>query len=152
MRKSTVVLIFNDNKILLCMKKRGFWAWKWNWPGWKVNPEEEILDAAIRELNEEVGIQIDKNFLKYSWLIQFSFDNKSEWNQEMSIYSVYWYKWNVSESEEMKPEWFSLDNIPYDNMWDADKIWIPRVINKEEIEYQILFDMSWKLISYKKIK
>lgn len=30
-----------------------------------------------------------------------------------------------SRSEEMKPEWFSYDSIPYDTMWPDDRYWIP---------------------------
>jgi hypothetical protein len=28
-------------------------------------------------------------------------------------------------SEEMKPEWFSYTNIPFESMWPDDKYWIP---------------------------
>lgn len=28
----------------------------------------------------------------------------------------------------MKPEWYNLDEIPYDKMWKDDPIWLPRII------------------------
>jgi hypothetical protein len=28
----------------------------------------------------------------------------------------------------MKPEWFDIEKIPYDKMWDDDIIWLPRVL------------------------
>jgi len=34
----------------------------------------------------------------------------------------------VKETEEMKPEWFSIDEIPYDKMWDDDSYWMPRIL------------------------
>jgi 8-oxo-dGTP diphosphatase/2-hydroxy-dATP diphosphatase len=33
------------------------------------------------------------------------------------------------ETEEMKPEWFSLDKIPYEQMWESDEEWLKRVLN-----------------------
>jgi hypothetical protein len=32
------------------------------------------------------------------------------------------------ETEEMRPEWFSVDAIPYDQMWADDKFWLPAVL------------------------
>jgi len=29
----------------------------------------------------------------------------------------------------MKPERFSIKDIPFDKMWEDDKIWLPRVIS-----------------------
>jgi hypothetical protein len=28
----------------------------------------------------------------------------------------------------MKPEWFSIDEIPFDKMWEDDKYWMPRIL------------------------
>jgi hypothetical protein len=28
----------------------------------------------------------------------------------------------------MKPEWFNIKNIPYDKMWEDDKIWLPEIL------------------------
>jgi 8-oxo-dGTP diphosphatase/2-hydroxy-dATP diphosphatase len=52
MRNATLVFLINrnENKICLGMKKRGFGASRWNGFGGKVNEEEEIEDAAIREV------------------------------------------------------------------------------------------------------
>lgn len=153
MNKSCVVLIFNNNwEILLCMKKRWFWAWKWNWPGWKVKNWENITETMKRELLEETWINADISEFIHKWKINFSFLNKSEWNQEMTIFTINWFIWVAVESEEMKPEWFRVSSIPYEQMWDADKIWIPRVINNEEVEYNVLFDDKWSLLDCELIK
>jgi len=28
----------------------------------------------------------------------------------------------------MRPEWFALGSIPYDDMWESDRHWLPEVI------------------------
>ena len=41
--------------------------------------------------------------------------------------------WNGEpvESEEMKPYWYKVEDIPYDRMWEDDKYWLPKVLNGE---------------------
>lgn len=60
MKNKILTLAFIINKerqeILLGMKKRGFGVGKWNGFGGKVDPNETILDGALRELKEEAGI------------------------------------------------------------------------------------------------
>ena len=57
MRKvTTLVLIVEESRALLGMKKRGFGVGKWNGFGGKVEPNETVNDAAIREIQEEAGI------------------------------------------------------------------------------------------------
>jgi len=51
------------------------------------------------------------------------------------------------ESEEMKPEWFDIDKIPYHEMWEDDKIWLPRVLNGEYIEYEFIYGLDGKIES-----
>jgi hypothetical protein len=39
----------------------------------------------------------------------------------------------------MKPEWFDIDKIPFDAMWEDDPYWLPRVIEGESIEFEFYF-------------
>ncbi|KAL9642590.1 hypothetical protein ABK040_011155 [Willaertia magna] len=34
----------------------------------------------------------------------------------------------LEETEEMKPEWFSYDKVPFDSMWPDDKHWFPYLL------------------------
>jgi hypothetical protein len=43
------------------------------------------------------------------------------------------------ETEEMKPEWFDLDKIPYHEMWKGDDQWIPKVIENKKFKGEIHF-------------
>jgi hypothetical protein len=52
----------------------------------------------------------------------------------------------------MKPEWFSLDKIPYEQMWESDEEWLKRVLNWEYVEYYFEQWMNGKLEIIKKIK
>ena len=43
------------------------------------------------------------------------------------------------ESEEMKPEWFLVENIPYDSMWPDDRFWLPQVLGGNLIKAKFVF-------------
>jgi 8-oxo-dGTP pyrophosphatase MutT (NUDIX family) len=134
------------------MKKRGFWVGKYNWAGWKIQWDETIAEAAKRELQEETWIDVALDRFKKIGYFHFYFRNKSEWDQNVTLYKVEWYTWEIEETEEMKPEWFSIDEIPFDKMWEDDKYWMPRILKWEEVEYRFDFDENGKIIDHKLIK
>jgi hypothetical protein len=49
-RLYTLVFVRQPGRVLLGMKKRGFGQGKWNGFGGKVEPNEEVTTAAVREL------------------------------------------------------------------------------------------------------
>lgn len=89
MRQTTLVLVFNSqNQILLCMKKRGFGVGKYNGSGGKVEGNESLEQAAIRELQEETGIIVSENRLEICGLFYFIFPEKIEWSQDVNLFLV----------------------------------------------------------------
>lgn len=38
-----------------------------------------------------------------------------------------------SESEEMRPQWYDVDAIPFDQMWADDHIWLPHVLSGKTV-------------------
>ena len=60
-RRVSKVVIVNNNKILL-MQKNG--SLKWELPGGHVLDGEKMLKGACREVKEETGIRLDKNFIE----------------------------------------------------------------------------------------
>ena len=55
----TLVLLREENRVLLGMKKRGFGVGKWNGFGGKLEPGETVVEAAARELEEESGLVVN---------------------------------------------------------------------------------------------
>lgn len=53
----TLLVIHQANRVLLGMKKRGFGRDRYNGFGGKVEKNETILEAAIRETIEESGVR-----------------------------------------------------------------------------------------------
>jgi 8-oxo-dGTP diphosphatase len=51
-------IIMRDSRILICQRKRGgSFPLKWEFPGGKVEPGEDLRAALVRELAEELGIR-----------------------------------------------------------------------------------------------
>ena len=52
------VIVFNNGKILLGMRKNSHGNHTWNFPGGHLEFNEEIIDCAKREVLEETGLKI----------------------------------------------------------------------------------------------
>lgn len=142
----TLCIIHQHPKILLGMKKRGFGAGRWNGFGGKISAGESIEEAARREVKEEAGIDI-KELIKMG-IIEFEFHGNPE-ILEVHIFKATQFEGDPAESEEMKPNWFTVKKIPYDNMWPDDKYWIPLFINGSKFKGKFLFGESDVILKQK---
>ena len=140
----------DKRKVLLAMKKRGFGVGKWNGVGGKLDLEKDkdVLDASIRETEEEIGVKV--NNLEKVAVLSFFFNGKEEWNQDVHVYFTKDWEGDPTESEEMKPRWFNSDKIPYEETWDGDKYWFPRVLAGEKLKANFYFNKEGnKIVDYK---
>lgn len=60
MKQVVAALILDKEKILICQRKADqAMPLKWEFPGGKVEPDEDLKDALHRELEEELGIDAE---------------------------------------------------------------------------------------------
>ena len=135
----TLCIVHQHPNVLLGMKKRGFGAGRWNGFGGKVAPEETIEDAAKREMQEEAGIEL-KKFDKVG-VIEFEFQGNPE-ILEVHIFKSDDFLGEPMESEEMKPLWFHVDEIPFKDMWPDDIHWMPLFLSGKKFKGKFLFGES----------
>lgn len=154
-KQATICLLIKQEnsktEILLAMKKRGFGAGFYNGPGGKPDKGESIENAAIREVKEEIDVDIQLSDLEKVAVLHFYFsEDKKDWDQDVHVFILRKWKGSPKESEEMKPEWFQEKDFPYDQMWEDDPDWMPEVLSGKKIEAWFVFDNNQK-ISNKKI-
>ncbi len=138
-RVFTLCTIIDGSKILLGRKKKGLGKGKWNGFGGKVEKGETIRETAVREVKEECGLLV-KN-LKKAGVLDFKFENIRE------IFQVHFF-WTsdfsgkLKESQEMKPKWFDIEDVPYEKMWPTDKHWLPVLLKGGKFRGRFLFDKN----------
>lgn len=132
----TLTVIHDGKRILLGMKKRGYAAGRWNGFGGKLNPGETIEEGMLRELSEESGLVATK----HEKIGVLTFENDEEdYISEVHLYQIHEYDGELVETEEMRPEWFEFEKIPYEEMWPDDIIWLPLVLSGNKVAGNIYF-------------
>lgn len=140
-------MVNDETYICLAEKKRGFGAGKWNGAGGKIEKGESIEQAAIREISEELSVKLVLEDLQQVATIDFLFTEKPEWDQRVFVFFADYWQGEPTESEEMRPQWFKISELPYDAMWEDDKYWLPRILGGEKIQAEFHFDSDQKMIS-----
>jgi len=141
----TLCLVHKHPHVLLGMKKRGFGMGKWNGFGGKVQPEETIELAAIREVKEEANIDID--IMEKVGVINFNWENNPE-TLEVHLFRAENFRGQPVESEEMMPQWYHVDEIPFNDMWPDDAHWMPLLFAGKKFQGKFLFDNKNNIIQH----
>lgn len=126
----TLVFIRTASQILLGLKKRGFGVNLYNGFGGKIEPNETIIDAALRELKEECCLTVRKTDLKNVGHLEFSFEGEPTL-MVVSVFSSNSYEGTPKDTEEMSVKWFNYSDIPFQKMWPDDAIWLPLMLENK---------------------
>ena len=133
---ANLCFIVKDGRVLLIRKKRGLGAGKINAPGGKLEPGETALDSAIRETREEIGVTPlrleDRGVLRFQFADGYSL--------HCAIFIAADFDGEPIETAEAVPLWFPADAIPYDEMWEDDRHWLPQVLAGEGVNGWFVFD------------
>ena len=143
MKQTTLSFLLKDDQVLLAMKKRGFGAGKWNGVGGKLKTGEGFEDAAIREVWEEINVRVAPSDLAFAGTLEFEYRDNPDWHQRCHIFLIRNWQGEPTESEEMRPQWYPMDKLPFSEMWIDDPHWLPKVLAGnagEKIDGKFLFD------------
>lgn len=152
MRKQilTLCLVYEHPRILLAMKKEGFGAGYYNGFGGKVEEGESIDACARRELFDESKLTAGK--LKKIGILEFEFEEKPNKfdSLEVHVHQIIDYTGEPKETDEMRPEWFDVSDIPYYKMWEADTKWLPIFLDGKKFKGKFYYNNAKdrKLLSY----
>ena len=150
MKNTTLVLAFRSKEfeeILLGYKKAGFGAGKYTGFGGKVQFRETITEAAVREFTEETGILLNISCLQKVAILDFHFPYKHEWDQTVHVFITRDLKMEAIESTEMIPSWFPVADIPYKQMWDDARYWLPQILKGDTFRANFYFQPDNSLVA-----
>lgn len=134
--KATLMFIRQDDRFLMIEKKRGLGAGYFNAAGGRMELGETPLECAVREIQEELCITpLDP---AHAGTVMFQFTDGHSIHGEVFIATQF--QGTPTETDEAVPIWFSIDEIPYHNMWADDPVWIPKLIAGEKFHGRFVFE------------
>jgi 8-oxo-dGTP diphosphatase len=122
--RATLMFVVRGAEVLLIRKKRGIGAGKINGPGGKIDPGESPLESAVRETEEELGIT-PLHPVKAGELL-FAMTDMEHIHCHVFVASDH--RGEPVETAEAVPLWTAIDKIPYQEMWEDDRHWLPGML------------------------
>lgn len=133
---SVHLLFYRNNEVLLLKRQNtGFEDGKWSVVAGRIDGNEEVVSAAIREAKEEAGVDIDPSEIEVVGVIHRK-STSSEW---IDFYlKVKSWKGTITNIEPHKCEelrWFHLQDLPEDIIpyvrqaiaKDHDRMWFESI-------------------------
>jgi 8-oxo-dGTP diphosphatase len=117
MKQVVAAIIVRDDQILICQRTRHqLMPLKWEFPGGKIEPEEQPVDALRRELEEELGIRAKVG--PQVALAQYSYGNGT--SVELRFYVVQQFEGEVQNRIFHDVRWVSPKELPTYDFLEAD--------------------------------
>ncbi|MEX0649507.1 MAG: 8-oxo-dGTP diphosphatase [Candidatus Andersenbacteria bacterium] len=142
----TLAIVRKENKVLLARKMKKIGAGYWNGFGGKVEVGESIAAAAVRECTEEIGINPLKAILR--GVLTFDYTRTDLGGiHEVHVFEIPEFTGVPTGTDEMSdPTWFAAADIPYEEMWEDDKYWLPLLLADKYFEGDCVFDSNKSLV------
>ncbi|MBN1758855.1 MAG: 8-oxo-dGTP diphosphatase [Chitinispirillaceae bacterium] len=126
----------DGERLLLIRKKKGLGAGKINAPGGRIDPGETAVQAAIRESIEEVHMEPENPQKRGELFFQF----KDGYKLHGEVFFSDTYTGVPTETDEADPFWCSVDELPYHDMWEDDRYWLPLALEGTPFKAYFIFD------------
>ena len=134
--EATLVFVVRGGELLLMRKKRGLGAGKINGPGGRIERGESTLECAVREVREE--LQVTPLGLEDAGANAFQFVDG--YSIRVFVFRASDLQGEPAETDEGAPLWTPLAEIPYHEMWEDDRLWLPLVLARQRFQGRFIFD------------
>ncbi len=133
-------------EVLLGEKLTGLGVGKLVGAGGKLEPGESARAAAVREVAEELGVEVVARDLVAISDITYPFVDKDEWSQRSFGFVTRTWMGIPVGSDELAPNWFPIDAIPFDRMWADARLWLPRALDGEFVDATYTFRADGSMV------
>ena len=77
---------------------------------------------------------------------EFRFQSNPTETLEVHVCRVDAFDGEPTETDEMRPQWFAFDDIPYDTMWADDRYWMPLFLEGKKLRTKFFFSENDTLL------
>jgi 8-oxo-dGTP diphosphatase len=126
----------DGDRLLLIHKKTGLGAGKVNAAGGRIEPGETAVRAAVRETVEEVCMEPLNPEKRGELFFQF----KDGYKLHGEVFFSTEFSGTPAETREADPFWCAIDDIPYGDMWEDDRYWLPLALKGIPFKAYFIFD------------
>jgi 8-oxo-dGTP diphosphatase len=134
--RATLLFVRRDDELLLIRKRRGLGKGKINAPGGRLDNDESPVDGAIREVQEEVCVTPLDPYHCGELFFQFI----DGYSIHVWVFLADDHQGKACTTDEAIPLWTAIDQIPYDEMWADDRIWVPLMLEGKKFSGRFIFD------------
>jgi 8-oxo-dGTP diphosphatase len=72
-------------------------------------------------------------------VLTYLFPHKPAWSQRSNVFVTDQFSGTPRESDELNPQWFTIADLPVDDMWDDARHWLPGVLAGQSVEATFTF-------------
>ena len=117
-------IILQNNKILATQRGYGEFEGGWEFPGGKIEPDETPENAIVREISEELAIEIMVE--KYITTVDYDYPN---FHLHMQCFLCSVIQGDLTLLEHSDAKWLSKENLETVNWLPADIVVVQKLIN-----------------------
>ena len=133
---ATLCFVRQGSSVLLIRKKRGLGAGKINGVGGKLEKGETPHAGVVREAREELGIT-PRDPCK---LGELNFRFLDGYSLSCTVFVASQFDGTPTETEEAAPLWFDIAELPFDEMWEDDELWLRQALDGKAFRGFFVFD------------
>ena len=134
--RATLCFVRQENRVLLIRKKRGLGAGKINGVGGRLDAGEPPEAGVVREAQEELLITP----LDCEMRGELHFQFLSGYSLFCTVFVASRFSGTPTETTEATPLWFTLDALPFDQMWADDRLWLKQALEGKRFRGYFVFD------------
>ena len=141
----TLCYLRHRDRVLLLKKEKGlFGEGKWNAPGGKLFSAETPDKGTAREMLEETGLRVSG--LQFHGILNFYLGRIHKLDLVVFVFSCKQYTGRLKRSREGELRWFSTNQLPYREMWEDDRKWLPLLLKGRNFIGDFYFSNNYGLL------
>lgn len=137
-KKAVTCFILEAGKVLLQRRPADrAWGGMVNGPGGKCEPGESPIQAVIREVSEETGLNIINPQHRGALTLHIPTPVSLELTVEMFV--VHEFEGTPTEREGALL-WVEIESLPFEQMWEDQKYWLPAVLDGFSVSGEVNYE------------